>query len=87
VLLTSRCAQSDESEFFYNGKLNEVQRERADRPTKPLPPLRWEFAPNEFDTLDEVLEVLRRDRWSRQSDLHLDYYINFRTHERMWIED
>jgi hypothetical protein len=87
------CATDlDKQEFFYNGKFNKLQfsdenikvKKKQGEPVS----LRWEFAPDEFDNFEQVLQVLSRDRWKqvRDHERRLTYYVNPRTQERVWLE-
>jgi hypothetical protein len=75
--------------YFYNGKLNKVVYNAAAvevTKTAKAEPLRWEFAPDEFDNFDKFLAVLKQQRWTRKEDLHVAYFVNSRNQDRVWIE-
>jgi len=77
------------TEYFYNGKLNKVAWEKGQFRVTHTPkhdPLRWEFAPDEFDGFAKFVNLLRKDAWKKHEDLHIDYYLNPHSNERVWIE-
>ncbi|GBG26373.1 Hypothetical Protein FCC1311_025942 [Hondaea fermentalgiana] len=90
---TRHIDPATEKEFFYNGKLNEVVNDaagineaQASARREDADPLRWEFAPDEFEDFDLVLDVLSRANWQLCKDLHLEYFLHPESGERVWIE-
>lgn len=93
----------DKSEFFYNGKLNQIQYTeegiKVRKKGSDGEPLRWQFAPDEFDNFEQVMCLLSKAKWrklkgaNKLAQQHVDeeriigtYFVNPATKDRVWLE-
>jgi len=86
---TAHLDPSSRKIFYYNGKHNRIATNATgvsiamEKDAEPSP-LRWEFAPDEFDDFDKVVHLLSMDNWQRHDDS--DFFQNPISSEIIWIE-